>query len=152
MIRKYIDQSLFEHVSNYTNAYELWTKLESLIEKKTPRNKAHLVRCLVKLEYMDSQNMIEHLNTFKGIVNQLKKVDMNIDDELQTLLLLSSLPESWDTLVVTLNNFAPNGKLSMDNVTNNFLNEESKWKEKGLSSHFEENVVENRGRSENRGK
>ena len=77
---------------------------------------------------------------------------MNIDDELQTLLLLSYLPESWDTLVVTLNNFAPNGKLSMDNVTNNFLNEESKWKEKGLSSHFEENVVENRGRSENRGK
>ena len=44
MIRKFIDRSLFEHVSTYTNAYELWTKLESLIQKKTPRNKAHLVR------------------------------------------------------------------------------------------------------------
>ena len=43
MIRKYIDKNLFEHVSTYTNAYELWTKLESLIQKKTPRNKAHLV-------------------------------------------------------------------------------------------------------------
>ena len=94
--------------------------------------------------------MIEHLNTFKGIVNQLKKVDMNIDDELQTLI-LSSLPESWDTLVVTLNNFALDGKLSMDNVTDSLLNEESRRKEKSLSSHSEANVVENRGRSEHRG-
>ena len=61
--------------------------------------------------------MIEHLNTFKGIVNQLKNVDMNIGDELQTFLLLSSLLESWDTLVVTLSNSALDGKLSMDNVT-----------------------------------
>lgn len=96
--------------------------------------------------------MIEHLNTFKGIINQLKKVDMNIDDELQTLLLLSSLPESWDTLVVTLSNFAPHGKLSIDHVTDSLLNEESKRKERGLSSHSEANVVENRGRSKHRGK
>ena len=106
--------------------YELWTKLKSLIQKKTSRNEAHLVRRLVKLEYMDGYNMIEYLNTFKGIVNKLKKIYMNIDDELQTFLLLSSFPESWDTLVVTLSNSAPNGKLIMDNVTNSLLNEESK--------------------------
>ena len=51
MIRKYIDRSLFEHVSTYTNAYGLWSKLESMIQKKTPRNKASLVRRLVKLDY-----------------------------------------------------------------------------------------------------
>ncbi|KAK4438140.1 Retrovirus-related Pol polyprotein from transposon TNT 1-94 [Sesamum alatum] len=85
-----------------------------MIQKKTPRNKAHLVRRLVKLEYRDSQNMIEHLNNFKGLVNKLTKAEMTIDDELQALLLLSSLPESWDTFVVTLSNSSPNGKLSMD--------------------------------------
>ena len=53
VIRKYVDRSLFEHVSTYTNAFELWTKLESMIQKKTPRNKALLVRRLVKLEYKD---------------------------------------------------------------------------------------------------
>jgi len=51
---------------------------------------------------------------------------MKIDDELQTLLLLSSLPKSWDTLVVTLSNSAPDGKLSMDSVTDCLLNEESR--------------------------
>ncbi|KAL4281928.1 hypothetical protein GQ457_03G023330 [Hibiscus cannabinus] len=94
MICKYIDKSLFEHVSTYTNAYELWSKLESMIQKKTPRNKAHLVRHLVKLEYNDGQSMIEHLNNSKGLVNQLSKIEMKIDDELRALLLLSSLRES----------------------------------------------------------
>ncbi|WVZ17355.1 hypothetical protein V8G54_010337 [Vigna mungo] len=123
-----------------------------MIQKKTPRNKAHLVRRLVKLEYSDDQNMIEHLNTFKGIVNQLMKADMKIDDELQALLLLSSLPESWDTLLVTLSNSAPDGKLSLDNITDSLLNEESRKKERGSSSYLEANVVENRGRSEHRSK
>ena len=51
---------------------------------------------------------------------------MNIDHELQTLILLSSLPESWDTLIITLSNFALDGKLSMDNVTDSLLNKESR--------------------------
>ena len=55
---------------------------------------------------------------------------------------------SWDILVVTLSNSALDGKLSMDNVTDSLLNEESRRKEKDLSSHFNENVVENRGRNE----
>ena len=152
MIRKYIDRSLFEHVSTYTNAYELWTKLESMIQKKTPRNKAHLVRRLVKLEYKDGQSMIEHLNTFKGLVNQLTKIEMKIEDELQALLLLSSLPESWDTLVVTLSNSAPEGKLTMDTVADSLLNEEARRKERGDSTYHEANIVENRGRSETRGR
>ena len=135
MIRKYIDKSLFEHVSTYTNVYELWTKVESMIQKQTPRNKAHLVRRLVKLEYSDGQNMIEHLNTFKGIVNQLTKENMKIDDEQQTALLLSFLPENRDTLVVTLSNTTPDGKLSLDTITYNLLNEESRRKERGMGSH-----------------
>jgi len=38
--------------------------------------------------------MIEHMDNFKGLINQLAKVEMKLDEELQALLLLSSLPES----------------------------------------------------------
>ncbi|ESQ46503.1 hypothetical protein EUTSA_v10000595mg, partial [Eutrema salsugineum] len=151
VIRKYIDRSLFEHVSTYTNAFELWTKLESMIQKKTPRNKALLARRLVKLEYKDGQSMMEHLNNFKGIVNQLNKVDMKVEDEMQALLLLSSLPESWDTLVVTLSNSAPEGKLTMDTVSDSLLNEEVRRREQSSSSLSEANIIERRGREEVRG-
>ncbi|KAK8650924.1 hypothetical protein V6N13_140545 [Hibiscus sabdariffa] len=97
--------------------------------RKHLENKAHLVRRLVKLEYNDGQSMIEHLKTFKGHVNQLSMIEMKIDDELQALLLLSSLPESWDTLVVTLSNSAPYGKLTTDIVLDSLMNEDARRKE-----------------------
>uniref|UniRef100_A0A0D3CIC1 CCHC-type domain-containing protein n=1 Tax=Brassica oleracea var. oleracea TaxID=109376 RepID=A0A0D3CIC1_BRAOL len=131
IIRKYVDRSLFEH--------------------KTPRNKTFLVRRLVKLEYKDDQSMMEHLNNFKGIVNQLNKVDMKVEDKMQALLLLSSLLESWVTLVVTLSNSASEGKLTMDTVTDILLNEEVHRKERVSSSYSEANIVDRRGREETRG-
>jgi len=111
MIQKYIDRSLFEHVSTFINAYELWSKLDSMIQKKTPRNKASLAKRLVKLDYKDGQSMMEHLNSFNDLVNQLTKIDMKIDDELQEFLLLNSLPKSWDTLILTPNNLIPYGNI-----------------------------------------
>ena len=56
-------------------------------------------------------------------------MSMSLDDELQALLLLSSLPESWDTLVVSLTNSAPEGKLSMDMVKVALLHEEARRKD-----------------------
>ncbi|RDX97591.1 hypothetical protein CR513_19621, partial [Mucuna pruriens] len=49
-------------------------------------------------------------------------------------------------------NSTPDGKLSLDTITDSLLNEESRRKERGMSSHSEANVVENRGRSEHRSK
>ena len=66
-----------------------------------------------------------HLHDFEVIVT----VSMFVDDELQALLLLSSLPESWDTLVVSLTNSAPEGKLSMDMVKVALLHEEARRKD-----------------------
>jgi len=52
-----------------------------------------------------------------------------LDDEILALLLLSSLLDSWETnLVVSLSNFASNGKLIFDVVNNSLLNEETKTK------------------------
>jgi hypothetical protein len=36
-----------------------------------------------------------------------------LDDEVQVLLMLSSLPDSWETLVVSLSNSAPNDVMTM---------------------------------------
>jgi len=53
-----------------------------MIQKKIPRNKASIVNRLLKLNYTDGQSIMEHLNSFKGLVNQLTKIDIKIDDEL----------------------------------------------------------------------
>ena len=51
-------------------------------------------------------------------------MEIVLDDELLALLLLNSLPDSWETLVVSLSNFAPNGKLTFDMIKDSLLNEE----------------------------
>ncbi|KAK8690119.1 hypothetical protein V6N13_088820 [Hibiscus sabdariffa] len=56
----------------------------------------------------------------------------------------------WDTLVVTLSNSAPDGKLTTDTVSDSLMTEEARRKERDLPSQSEANVVENQGRSNNR--
>ena len=78
---------------------------------------------------------------------------INLDEEVQALLLLCSLPDSWNTFVVSLSNSAPDGKLTPDMVKNSLLNEEARRKEKGShqssssDAYVAEKKEENRGRN-----
>lgn len=131
------------------NPHKLWKKLVSLIQKKTQINKALLVRWLVKLKYKDFHNKIEHLNNFKGLINQLKKANMKLDNEMRALLPLSLLPKSWDTLIVTLSNSALGRKLTMEIVTDSLSNEEARRTDEGILVQSKDNVAENHDRNEN---
>ena len=78
--------------------------------------------------------MVEHINSFQGIVNKLITMKMNIVDEMQSSLLLSSLPDSWEILAVTVCNSTPNEILTMGSVKDSLLNENGRNKQKGESS------------------
>ena len=74
--------------------------------------------------------MVVHISSFQGIVNKFVAMKMKIDDEMQASLLLSSLLDSWETLVVIVNNSTPNGILTMESVKDSLLNEEARRKRK----------------------
>ena len=74
--------------------------------------------------------MVVHISYFQGIVNKFVAMKMKIDDEMQASLLLSSLLDSWETLVVIVNNSTPNGILTMESVKDSLLNEEARRKRK----------------------
>lgn len=92
------------------------------------------------------------MSEFQGIVDQLNSMKMTVDDELQALLMLSSLPKSWDTLVVSVSNSAPDGKLTMDMVKDRMLNEESRRKDEGYTPESEALITEKQGKQEWRGR
>ena len=123
---------MFHHVAQETNVHVLWKKLETMYERKTTQNKAFLIRKLVNLKYKDGCDVAEYMSDFQGLINQLTTMKMVLDDELQALLLLSSLPDSWETLVVTISNSAPDGKVTIDMVKDSMFNEEARRKEHGL--------------------
>ncbi|TNV99285.1 hypothetical protein C5H24_12350, partial [Xylella fastidiosa] len=113
LIRQCVGQEVIHHVAQETDAYALWTKLEGMYQSKTSRNKALLMRRLVNLKLRVGDSVAGHSSEFQNLVNQLSNVGLKFDDELQALLLLSSLPDNWETLVVSLSNSAPEGKLTM---------------------------------------
>ena len=123
-IRKWVDISIFNHVSQESDPYELW-KLEGLCERKAAHDKASLMKRLVNLKLKSGKSVSEHLNDFQDIINKLTTMKVVLDDELQALFLLSSLPDSWETLVVTISNFAPDGVLSLDVIKDSMFNEKN---------------------------
>ena len=85
---------MFHHVSMVESSYSLWQTLESIYERKTATNKVFLIFELVNLKYNDDSFVAEHLNEVKNIVNELASMKVSLDDELQALLLLNTLPDS----------------------------------------------------------
>ena len=51
-----------------------------------------------------------------------------------SLLLLGSLPDSWETFRTSLSNSAPDGVISMDSTKSSILNEEMRRKAQGSCS------------------
>ncbi|CAL1407623.1 unnamed protein product [Linum trigynum] len=99
-----------------------------MYERQSAQNKASLIQRIVNLKYKDGHSASEHLSDFQELVNQLTTMKLALDDEVQALLFLSSLPDSWETLVASLSNSAANGKLTMGFFKDSMLNEEARRK------------------------
>ena len=98
--------------------------------------------------------MAKHINAFQGLTNRTTSLEVPLVDEILTLLLLGSLSDSWETLVVTLGSTEPQGKhLTLEHVKSSLLNEEARRKDGESISDSKALVTEgdiNRGRSRNR--
>ena len=73
-----------------------------------------------------------HINTFMGFVNQLAATNFLLDDAMQALLMLCTLPDSWENLVVSLSTSYQEGNMSLQVVKTSILNEETRRKDKGV--------------------
>ena len=71
------------------------------------------------------QLLINHLNEFNTITNQLGFVGVNFNDEVSALLILCSLSEIWNLLVMAVSNSAScSNTLKFDDVVGVILREE----------------------------
>jgi len=66
----------------------------SLYERKTAGNNTLLIWKLINVNYKEAFSIANYLNEFQSVVHQLSYMKMSPEDELQALLLLSSLPDS----------------------------------------------------------
>ena len=108
------------------------------------------MRKIVKLKYRDGESILKHISTFMGYVNQLVATKFPLDDAMPTILLMCTLLDNWENLVVTLNTSCQEENLSIQVVKTSILNEESRRKEKSVLSKSKSNVAQHTGRGRNR--
>ena len=47
---------------------------------------------------VENASVAQHLNEFNTITNQLSSVEIDFDDEIRALIVLASLPNSWEAM------------------------------------------------------
>ncbi|KAH9754149.1 Integrase catalytic domain-containing protein [Citrus sinensis] len=141
-------------VAEKNTAKEIWDTLTKLYEAKSLHNKIFLKRKLYTLRMVESTMVTDHINTLKTLFSQLTTLGHNIEENERAELLLQSLPDSYDQLIINLTNNNPVDSLVFDDVAASILNEESRRKNKEnrqASSQQAEALSVTRGRSTERG-
>ncbi|MCO5587214.1 hypothetical protein L7F22_041161 [Adiantum nelumboides] len=78
-------------IAEQTTMQELMTALDALYEKPSASNKVFIMKKLFNLRMAKNGSIAKHLNQFNTSISQLQSVGVTFDDELQALLILSSL-------------------------------------------------------------
>ncbi|RDX68794.1 hypothetical protein CR513_52176, partial [Mucuna pruriens] len=69
----------------------------------------------------------------------MSAISIKFEDGILGLLLLNSLPESWETFKVSITNSTPNDVVSLQMIKGSVLNKEMRRKAQGFSSQSKEN-------------
>ena len=99
--------------------------LGKLYEKPSASNKVFLMKHLLNMKMSEGGSVVDHLNEFNTLTSQLSSVKVNFNDEVRALLILCSLLESWNSLVMVVSNYVPiSNTLKFDDVVGVILSEE----------------------------
>ena len=101
-IRLCISDQIMYHVMEETSLKKVWETLESKFISKTLTSKLFLKQKLFSLKMQEGSNLTEHINVFNQLVANLLKVEVKVDDGDGAIILLCSLPSSYEHLVATL--------------------------------------------------
>ena len=109
----------------------LMVALSSMYEKLSTNNKVHLMKKLLNLKMAEGALVAQHLNEFNTITDQLSLVEIDFDDEIRALIVLTSLPNSWEAMRIAVSNSAGKSRLSYKDVRDLVLSEEVRKKDAG---------------------
>ncbi|GJV61166.1 hypothetical protein Tco_1467266 [Tanacetum coccineum] len=93
-----LDEVIYE-VTEEETAHDVWKKLETIYMIKSLTKKLFLKQRLFSLRMKVVSSLKEHLDALNLILMDLKNVEVKIEDEDATLVLLVSLPPSFESFV-----------------------------------------------------
>lgn len=94
-----LGDEVLREVVDVTTAPKLWLSLESKYIIKSLTKRLYLKQRLYTLKMGEGTSLSQHLDNFNSIIMDLNNIDVKIDDEDQALIVLCSLPTSYENFV-----------------------------------------------------
>ena len=106
--------------------------LVNIYEKTSASNKVFLMKHLFNMKTLEGRSIADHLNEFNTLTSQFSSVKVKFDYEVRILLILCSMLERWNSLVMDVSNSVPSSStLKFDDVVGVILSEEMRIKRIG---------------------
>ncbi|KAK8934286.1 hypothetical protein KSP39_PZI015019 [Platanthera zijinensis] len=147
LIRNCVTQDIKYGIMTETSAVKMWGFLESKYMTKSVENRLHMKRRLYRFTMRKGVSIDDHLNEFTKLLADLFNLDEEVKDEDKALLLLNSLPDSYENFIMTL--IHGTDVLEYGEVTTALLNHEFRRRDKESSKAESAEVLSlQRGRSD----
>lgn len=117
-----VEDNQLIHIRSQTTAAGVWKALKDYHEKSTLCTKVFLLKRLCRSQLSESGNMEEHLDAMLDVVNRLSGLGEDLKENLVVALLLCSLPESYETLIMALET-RPDADLTLELVKGKLVDE-----------------------------
>ena len=139
------------HIKNCETGKEAWNQLKEIHQPSGPARKVMLFKKLLHLSMPEGGIMSSHVNEFSSIVDQLAEIKIDINEEMLAIILLSSLPKSYEGFIVAIESRDTVPALTSLKVK--LLEEGTRQQELSSNNNCEGeqlNVVRSRGHRSNR--
>ena len=124
-----VEKSLQVYISSTTDPLEAWQILQKQFEFVSVTQIVHLNRTFYAATMPEGADLLQHLTYMTSLAEQLREMKEDISPRKFATVVLSSLPESYDNFLTSLN--AQNAEdLDWENIKGLLIEEYMKRKEK----------------------
>jgi len=91
-----INPTELKQVRGCKTSKQVWDKLKSVYDSKGPARKATLLKRLIQTKMSEGEDVKGHIAHFFDAVDKLESMDVQINGDLLSIMLLYSLPNSFE--------------------------------------------------------
>lgn len=94
--------SELKQIKNCITSRDIWDKLHYVYQSKGPARKAMLLKTLILLKLKNGEDMRDHIRNFFDVVDKLQEMEIEINNDLLTILLFYSIPDEYESFRIAI--------------------------------------------------